>query len=264
MPTGAVPAHEVSRNMRRILVALITTALAAAALAQAFTEVVPLRSRLPDDVIPAIRPLLGPDEAVSAFGGKLIVRATPERMEEIRQLLATIDRPLRRLVIHVRQRDAHQGSVGANPPLRDRRTLGQNERSERVQTVEGRPAFIRSGTAVPVPTWQSFGGGVLPFAQQGFEYRDATAGFFVTPRLAGDSVVLEISRQAVHAERGTPPAFAVNEAATTLRVRPGEWVTLGAVSSGIAQNGRGIVSSHGTRRADDTAIQLMVEMLPED
>jgi len=248
--------------MRRILVALITTALTAAALAQTFTEVMPLRSRLPEDVVPAIRPLLGPDEAVSAFGGKLIVRATPERMEEIRQLLAMIDRPLRRLVIHVRQRDAHQGSVGANPPLRDRRTLGQNERSERVQTVEGRPAFIRSGTAVP--TWQSFGGGVLPFAQQGFEYRDATAGFFVTPRLAGDYAVLEISRQSVHAGRGTPPAFAVNEAATTLRVRPGEWVTLGAVSGGIAQHGRGIVSSHATRRADDTAIQLMVEVFPED
>ncbi len=250
--------------MRRILLVLIASVLTATALAQAFTEVVPLRSRLPEDVIPAIRPLLGPDEGVSAFGNQLIVRATPERMEEIRQLLAAIDHPLRRLVIHVRQRDAHQGSIGTSPPLRDRRTLGQNERSERVQTVEGQPAFIRSGTEVPVPTWQSFGGGALPFAQQGFEYRDATTGFFVTPRLAGDAVVLEISRQAVHPGQGTPPAFSVTEAATTLRVRPGEWTTLGAVTSGTAQDRRGIVSSHGTRRAGDVAIQLMVEVLPED
>jgi hypothetical protein len=249
--------------MRRILAVLITSALTAAALAQAYTEVVPLRSRLPEDIVPAIRPLLGLDEGVSAFGDQLIVRATPERMEEIRQLLAELDRPLRRLVIHVRQRDAHQGSLGSSPPVRDLRTLGRNERSERVQTLEGRPAFIRSGTVVPVPTWQSFGGGVLPFAEQGFEYRDATAGFFVTPQLAGDAVVLEISRRAVHAGQGIPPTFSVNEAATTLRVRPGEWVTLGAASGSVAREDGG-VRRHATRRADDTAIQLMVEVLPED
>jgi hypothetical protein len=249
--------------MSRILAALVTTLLAAVAVAQTFTEVVPLRSRLPEDVIPAIRPLLGPDEGISAFGGQLIVRATPERMEEIRQLLAQLDHPLRRLVIHVRQRDAHQGSVGSTPPVRDLRTLGRNDRSERVQTVEGRPAFIRSGAAVPVPTWQSFGGGVLPFAQQGFEYRDATSGFFVTPRLAGDEVVLEIARQAVRPGTGNPPVFTVKEAATTLRTRPGEWVTLGAVSDSVAQDGRGIVSRHATRRAGDTAIQVMVEVLPD-
>jgi type II secretory pathway component GspD/PulD (secretin) len=248
--------------MRRILAAFIATALTTAALAQTYTEVMPLRSRLPEDVVPAIRPLLGPDEGVSAFNGKLIVRAAPERMEEIRQLLAEIDRPLRRFVIHVRQRDAHQGSLGSPPPVRDLRTLGQNERSERVQTVEGRPAFIRSGTAVPVPTWQSFGGGALPFAQQGFDYRDATAGFNVTPRLAGDTVVLEISRQAVHAGQGAPPSFTVNEAATTLRARPGEWVTLGAVTGSVARDGG--VRRHATRRTDDTAIQVMVEVLPED
>jgi type II secretory pathway component GspD/PulD (secretin) len=232
-------------------------------MAQAVTEVVPLRSRLPEDVVPAIQPLLGPDEAVSAFGGQLILRATPERMDEIRQLLAQIDHPPRRLVIHVRQRDAHQGSRGSSLPPRDLRTQGANERSERVQTLEGRPAFIRSGTIEPVPVWQSFGGGALPFAEQGFDYRDATAGFFVTPRLAGDEIVLEISRQAARAGPGSPPAFAVTEAETTLRARPGEWVTLGATSDSVAQDGRGIVTRHATRRAGDMAIQVMVEVLPD-
>lgn len=249
--------------MRRILAALVSGALTAAALAQARTEVMPLASRLPEDVVPVLQPLLGPDESVAAFGGQLIVRATPERLEEIRQLLAQIDHPPRRLVVHVRQRDAHRGSSGANLPPRDLRTQGANERSERIQTLEGRPAFIRSGASVPVPTWQSFGGGALPFAERGVDYRDATAGFVVTPRLAGDEVVLEIARQAVRAGPGSPPAFAVTEAATTLRARPGEWVTLGAASDSVAQDGRGIVRRHATRRADDTAIEVMVEVLPD-
>jgi hypothetical protein len=249
--------------MRRILAALGAGILTTSVVAQAVTEVVPLAARLPEDVVPVIRPLLGPDESVSAFGSQLIVRASPERLEEIRELLAQIDHPPRRLVVHVRQRDAHQGSRGSSLPPRDLRTQGANERSERVQTLEGRPAFIRSGTVEPVPVWQSFGGGALPFAEQGFDYRDATAGFFVTPRLAGDEVVLEISRQAARAGPGSPPAFSVTEAETTLRARPGEGVTRGATSDSVAQDGRGIVTRHATRRAGDMAIQVMVEVLPE-
>ena len=108
--------------------------------------------------------------------------------------------------------------VGARA-VGDRRTLGESERSEGVQTIEGRPAFIRSGTAVPVPEWQSFGGGALPYVEQGVRYHDATAGFYVTPRMAGDEVMLEISQQVVRPGAGSPPTFAVQQAASTLRVR---------------------------------------------
>lgn len=249
--------------MRRLPATLLTAALTANALAQAYTEVVPLRSRLPEELVPVIRPLVGDDGAVSAFGGQLVVRATAEQMEEIHRLLAEIDRPPRRLLIHVRHRDAHQGSALGPLALRDRRTLGENERNERVQTVEGRPALIRSGHSVPVPTWQAYGGGPLPFAEQGIDYRDATAGFYVTPRLAGDEVVLEISRQAVRAGPGNPPVFALEEAAATLRTRPGQWVTLGGISGTAAQTGRGIVGQYATRRSGDTTTEVMVEVLPD-
>jgi type II secretory pathway component GspD/PulD (secretin) len=200
---------------------------------------------------------------VSAVGGRLVVRATPEQMEEIRQVLAEIDVPPRRLVIHVRHRDAHQGSATTTFGLRDRRTLGQNERAERVQTLDGRPAFISSGVSVPVPTWQSYGGEPLSYVEQGVDYRDATSGFYVTPRLAGDEVELEVSQQTVRPGPGVLPTFAVAQAATTLRVRPGQWVTLGGVSGSAAQDARGIVRQYSTRRTDDLAIQLMVEVLPD-
>lgn len=249
--------------MRRLIVVLLTTALSAAAAAEVYTEVIQLQSRLPEEVVPVIRPLVGPDGSVSAFGGRLIVRATPERMDEILQLLGQVDRPPRRLLIHVRHSDVHQGSARSPLGLRDRRTLGEAERSERVQTLDGRPAFIRAGESVPVPAWQAYGGGPLPFVEQGTSYRDAVAGFYVTPRLAGDTVVLEISRQAVHPGPGRLPSFSINEAAATLRVRPGEWVTLGSVSGSTVLDGHGIVGQYATRRADDTAIRVMVEVLPD-
>lgn len=275
--------------MRSLLTLLLTTALVASALAQTTTEVVPLRARLPDEVAPAIRPLAGPDGAVTTFGGQLIVRATPERLAEIKAVLAEIDHPAKRLVIHVRRRDAHHGTgrgagvnaradlgdsvtiqtgpgrprPGADVHLRDRRTLGESERSEGVQTIEGRPAFIRAGTEVPVTEWQSFGGGQLPYYERGVGYRDATAGFYVTPRLAGDEVVLEIAQQAVQAGTGNTPSFNVQQAATTLRARPGQWVSLGGVSGSAAQSSRGIASQYSTRRSEDAVIEVMVEVLPD-
>ncbi len=275
--------------MRTLLALLLNGLLISAAWAQADTEVIPLRSRLAEDVVPAIRPLAGPDGAVSTFGGQLIVRATPERMTEIKRVLAEIDRPPKRLVIHVRHRDAHEGSgrgagvnaradladsvtiqtgpgrqrAGADVYVRDQRTLGESERSEGVQTIEGRSAFIRSGTAVPVPEWQSYGGGALPYVEQGVRYHDATAGFYVTPRLAGDEVLLEISQQTVRPAAGNPPAFAVQQAAATLRARPGQWVSLGGVSGSAAHSSRGIASQYSTRRTEDTAIEVMVEVLPD-
>lgn len=166
-----------------------------------------------------------------------------------------VDRPPRRLVINLRHRDAHRGT--------GYRTLGEADRSERVQTIEGHPAFIRSGESVPVPTWQAYGGGPLPFVERGIAYRDAVSGFYVTPRLAGDEVVLEIARHAVQAGPGDPPVFAGQEVAATLRVRPGEWVTLGSVSGSAVQNRRGITGHYATRRASDTTIEVMVEVLPD-
>jgi type II secretory pathway component GspD/PulD (secretin) len=250
--------------MRRLTIVLLTVILSAAAAAEeAYTEVIQLQSRLPEEVVPVIRPLVGPDGSVSAFGGRLVVRAAPERMDEILRVLGQVDRPPRRVVIHVRHSDVHQGSARSPLGLRDQRTLGETERSERIQTLDGRPAFIRAGESVPVPVWQAYGGGALPFVEQATGYRDAVAGFFVTPRLAGDEVILEIARDAVQAGPGPSPRFRVGEAAATLRVRPGEWVTLGSVSGSTVQDGRGIVGQYATRRAEDAAIRVMVEVLPE-
>ena len=260
--------------MIKVLAALITPLLAAVAVAQTFTEVVPLRSRLPEDVIPAIRPLLGPDEGISAFGGQLIVRATPERMEEIRQLLAQLDHPLRRLVIHVRQRAAgssdaggggvvvQRGTVGAQ--VRSHQTRGAGDSTQRVMALEGQPAQIQAGVSVPVTTSEATFGGWWPGQERSVAYRDATAGFRVVPRLAGDTVTLEIEQHAVRAQGGaqTPP-FSVQGAQTTVSGRLGEWLPLGTVTTSATQAGRGIANTFSTRREGDVQVEVMVEALPD-
>jgi type II secretory pathway component GspD/PulD (secretin) len=254
------------RSLCQIAAAALLSLTAVRAIAdEAITEVIPLAARLPEEVIPVIQPLAGPDGAVTAFGGRLIVRATPERLEEIRQVLAEIDRPPKRLVIHVRHRRAAQGAGTSGAPgtdirFRDLRTRGEHDAQERAQTVDGQPAFIRYGVSVPVPAgglYEAAPGIVQP---GGVDFRDATTGFWVTPRVVGQEILLDISHDATN-PGPSPLTFSVREAAGTLRVRPGEWTSLGGVSGSAAAEGLGLLRRHGTARESDFVIEVMVEVL---
>ncbi|MDW8469872.1 MAG: secretin N-terminal domain-containing protein [Burkholderiales bacterium] len=77
--------------------------LAIEALAQPQLEVLPLRSRTAEELIPILRPLVEPGGVLTGQGYQLIVRASPRNLEEIRSAIASLDRPPRRLVIAVRQ-----------------------------------------------------------------------------------------------------------------------------------------------------------------
>jgi len=76
--------------------------LSQAAFGQGTLEVIPLRYRTADHVIPVLRPLLEPGGALSGQFNQLIVRASPANLAQIRQALEAIDQPQRRLTISVR------------------------------------------------------------------------------------------------------------------------------------------------------------------
>src|SRR5262245_23083714 len=88
------------RSCGMLAVLLLT---AGAVWAQAVVEVIPLRYRTAQELIPIIQPLLPRDGSVSGLQGQLIIRTTPSNLEEIRRVLASIDTPPRQLVITVRQ-----------------------------------------------------------------------------------------------------------------------------------------------------------------
>lgn len=150
-------------------------------------EVMPLRYRTAQEVIPIIQPMLIREGSVSGFQGQLIVRTTSANLEEIKRILASIDTAPRQLLITVRQdadtdRSRSQVDVSGNvggeharvvvpPASRDPRggtvVLGDGDDRARihvlesrttegdrnihsVQVLEGREAFVRVGQSVPV------------------------------------------------------------------------------------------------------------------
>ena len=78
-------------------------------LGQGSLEVIDLRHRTAEQILPDLRPLLAPGAVLTGQRNQLIVRTSPENLAELRRALEALDRPARRLVISVRFDDAATG-----------------------------------------------------------------------------------------------------------------------------------------------------------
>lgn len=206
--------------MRLFLLVLLF--LSQAAFGQGTLEVIPLRYRTADQVIPILRPLLEPGGALSGQFNQLIVRTSPANLAQIRQALEAIDQPQRRLTISVRfdgADDRFRGGV--------QRSSVDERVDQRMQVLEGGRAYISSG--------------------QSRIHAQAETGFAVVPRVSGSSVILEIATQQEAFVRGG--AIQGQRAVSSVSGRLGEWIELGGASGGSVRSGSGIerVSSEERR-----------------
>ena len=222
------------------------------AAAQHALEVIPLRHRTVDQVLPALRALLEPGGTLSGDRGQLIVRTSPGNLAQLKQALAAIDRPLRRLQISVRFDDAAKSSsqgieAGGRVSNRGARVelQGRNDRShatervdQRIQVLEGGRALIMTGQSTPLPgaIWET------------------GSGFEAVPRLSGDTVLVDIAPQKESLERQ-------QRLATTLSARLGEWFEVGAAVASAVRDERGIASSSRSRSSETRRVWLKVEEL---
>jgi len=171
-------------------------------------EVIELRYRNADEVIPILKPLLAPGGTISGLQDKLIVRTTPANLAELRRILEVIDRVPVRLVISVRQEESAaqssrdlevSGRVGTGPDkvqaridARQSGRTGGNTQS--VQVNEGSAAYLRVGTSIPVRSRQTtVGPGGTTRQADIVEYRDVDTGFYAQPRVNGEQVTIQIA-----------------------------------------------------------------------
>lgn len=241
-------------HLVRLVFAVVLACAACVTWAQQALEIISLRHRTAEQVLPALQPLVEPGGTLSGSRGQLFLRASPGNVAEIRRALEAIDRPSKRLLISVRLDDALErerrnieasgtiSSSGARVAIgaQDSRGTAGERVDQRVQVLEGGRAMI--------------------FTAQSRPYQDSASGFEVMPRLAGGQVILEIFQQ-----RETPgPHGSVQgqRMATTITTRLGEWVEIGGTASAAARDDRGIGSASRVRAAESRRLWVKVEELP--
>lgn len=260
--------------MQRIWLFLLF--VAPLALAQGVLEVIPLRHRTAEQVIPILRPLLEPGGALTGQYNQLIVRASAANLAQIRAALDAIDRPLRRLEISVRfesaqdvaRRDvegavriATDGSSGAAVRIDSTRARQDERVDQRVQVLEGGRATIAAGQSRPLRQRQVIQTPSGPVIQETTGIQGAATGFEVVPRLSGSNVFLEIAPQRENFAPGRSGAIQTERIASTVSGRLGEWFELGGTSSSSSRSESAILSSRDLSAAGDRRIWVKVEEL---
>lgn len=125
---------------------LFTSLLLVASLtAHAATEVVPLQHRSSAELLPALQAFIGKDGTVSAFENKLIVNASPERIDDLRALLQQLDTAPKRLLISVDNNDSNFQDNRGNARVIHYGTSNRDGGMQQVQASEGQPALIDPG-----------------------------------------------------------------------------------------------------------------------
>lgn len=275
--------------MSRFIPLLLCLALCAPLVswAQVKLDIIPLKHRTTDQVLPALQPLVGEDAALSGANNRIFIRADAATRLAVKQAIEAIDTPLRSLMISVRHdnddsirregaavsgnvrgggvsvgaADGGEGVGEGGAVIEGRsgdsrvatrvwstRGNSADRLSQRVQVVEGGSAFIQVGSSIPVPFTQIIAGPRGGAISQGTEYRDIGSGFYALPRVNGDQVTLDISPQKESLSETQYGEIRTARLVSTVRGRLGEWMELGGSGYSEQIDQRGI-TRYGTRDA---------------
>lgn len=255
---------------RSALIRFAMLALAATgAFAQNALEIIALRHRTAEQVLPALQPLLEPGATLSGQGSQLFVRTSPANLAELRRALDAIDRPQRRLLISVRFDDTADiasrgleasGRIGNRDSRveirgQDASVRGAERVDQRVQALEGARAMIYTGASRPVRQRQFIQTPAGVVSQEVTVVQETTSGFEIIPRIAGDTVQVEIAQQ-------REGAASYQRAATMASGRLGEWFELGSVAMSAARDARGITSAASSTGGETRRVWIRVDELP--
>jgi Bacterial type II and III secretion system protein/Bacterial type II/III secretion system short domain len=261
-------------------------------------EVIDLKYRSADQIVPMLKPLLAPGGTISSLQNRVIVRTTPQNLAELHKVLDAVDTMPKRLVISVRQEAAGtgtaseaevSGSIGTGdarvtvPGSRNRpgdtvvirkgdnvvrgRVLSSqsattNRGVQTVQVLEGNEATIRIGQSVPIRSQSVIQTPQGAQISQSVEYRDADTGFRVRPRVRGDQVTLEISTRSDAPANPNSQTLNIQRVDTVVSGRLGEWMEIGGIEQSRTQTDNGTISRRSGSASDDRKVFLKVEQMP--
>ena len=116
---------------------------------------------------------------------------------------------------------------------------------------------IKAGSAYPIQNVQIYNSGYgYPAVSTSTGFIDATTGLAVTPRLAGQQAILDISPWSDNANaRGQ---IETQNAQSTLRINLGEWVELGGIDETNQNSTYGNLANN--RQTSENRLRILVKV----
>jgi type II/III secretion system protein len=246
------------------LIACLATPLMAAPEARQYQ----LDQRSATDVAQQLRDLYPGDElTVTSQGQQLIVRAEPRVLNEIGQLIETMDVAPVQMRISVRSVNDGMGKHGGSGVTitndrvnvqATRKTIStQQTRQRSLMVQEGQSAQITSGQVRALPIAIRGGRNPAVFLEQ----VETRSGFIVSPQVISDRAIeLNIVSFEEEPDSGVP-GYETEALMTIRRVEPGQWVSLGSTRQTVSGQQSGIVYSTGQDSKNSTSYEVRVDLL---
>ena len=256
-----------------IIIFLVLTTYITASVAESMKiEIIPMKNRMVEDVIPIIKPLVIKGGTVTGMNNQLIVKTTPSNIELIKSILEQIDSAPRKLLISVKRSNnnklnteedvlsikfdsknikikapdiskkgvAIQNKNSKGDVIRYRKSYEKSQEQEGnvfyVNTLEGNPAFINMGRLIPVKSQTNIVTSGAIIVQENIKHHNVSSGFYVTPKLQGDNVVLTISPHFAKINKKEKNIVNVQKISTIIHGKLGKWVPIGGVDHSLSSS----------------------------
>ena len=232
-------------------------------------EIIPMKNRMVEEVIPIIKPLVVKGGTVTGMNNQLIVKTTPSNIQLIKSILIQIDNAPRKLLISVTRNNNNKFSneeggfsikydsknINITSPdtgekgiivqnknddgdvIRYRKSHEETETRENnifyVNTLEGNPAFINTGQLIPIRSQTTVVTSGAVVVQDNIEHHNVSSGFYITPKLRGDNVVLTVSPRFAQLNQNEKNVINVQNIDTTVHGKLGKWISLGGIDQSL-------------------------------
>ncbi|WP_250655334.1 secretin N-terminal domain-containing protein [Alkalimarinus coralli] len=266
-----------SRPLVRSSLVLILFILSASVLAQT-VEVISIQHRSAEDIAQQVKALY-PEQELRIVGHnkQLTVRASAPIVDEVKQLVSSLDTPPHQFLISISNDMNHKqlqsgisgaasistnsaSSNGVKISAHNKTYQTRGSGNQTVRAVEGHSAYISAGQKRPVRGRQLVNGQWV----NSVDYIDMTRGFYVQPRLIGESQVeLKIRSQQNRSSKQHYNEIDTTTVETIQVVRLGEWVSIGGSSTANNNHQSGISYSTQRQSVEDQNVTIKVELVTQ-
>ena len=246
--------------MKKILFLSLWLMIPSTSFAENQLQIIPLSHRLASEIQPLAKPFLLHSEIMVSNGSSLILKASPERLEEIQDLIRQLDTPLQNLrisVIRAHHLSAQQLNAHINPHslgIQANTGIAETYHQQHLRTLDNQPAIIQIGKTLPSQRYYRDKDGRINLSTP---LISATTGFEVTPRLSGEEVILTIAPWSNQIKNRH--SINTQSLKTTLRARLGQWVEIGGQNSHQYSQQTAIISKHHQNQQQSFSILLKVD-----
>ncbi len=247
--------------------------------------VIKLNYRNASDVLPLVKTLLSPEGKAASDRGTnaIIVNDTSESVAEIRELLATMDKPSEQVRIRLRfqetglsrdrdlsvsgrisgdRRSAAAGGSGRGEVrvhARDTRVNRQGTTESFITAMSGNSAYIWVGKDIPFSEHWVYLSRRYARVVEKVSFQRVETGFEVRPVVTGKSVQIEIVPRISSLDEGERGVVRLTEASTTMTAPRGQWVSIGGSTEQSNEVIRDILSSGSSSASSTLSLSLKVE-----